>query len=82
MLHKRTCRRRLIIDNKKVVIFLKKKNKIQIYAPLSKHGGREVETGFIASILENDTNTNKNNKNEQYKKDKSNIEKLLIDIIS
>ena len=35
---------------------------------------------YIASILENDTNTNKNNKNEQYKKDKSNIEKLLIDI--
>ena len=28
------------------------KNRIQIYAPLSKHGGREVETGFIASILE------------------------------
>jgi hypothetical protein len=28
------------------------KNKIQIYAPLSKHGGREIETGFIASVLE------------------------------
>jgi glycosyltransferase involved in cell wall biosynthesis len=28
------------------------KNKIQIYAPLSKNGGREIETGFIASVLE------------------------------
>lgn len=28
------------------------KNKIQIYAPLSKYGGREIETAFIASVLE------------------------------
>jgi hypothetical protein len=28
------------------------KNKIQIYAPLSKNGGMEIETGFIASVLE------------------------------
>lgn len=27
------------------------KKKIQIYAPLTKEGGREIETGFIASIL-------------------------------
>lgn len=34
-------------------MFLKKK-KVLIIAPVGKHGGRELETGFIASVLSND----------------------------